>query len=340
MELPPLPTQPEGVPWPTQGWPRAMDAAIPSRASALLAEAFDRKDLGETQAVLIVQRGRIIFERYGEGGAAEDTFHSWSMAKSITHALTGLLVADGVLDVRAPVDAPEWRAPGDPRAAITLDHLLRMQSGLAFTEEYRPDQPSDVIAMLFGEGKHDVAHFAASFPLAHPPGAHMAYASGSTNIIARRLGAAIGKSGAAFEAFMRARLFAPLGMASPIPKFDAAGTFIGSSFCFATAQDFARFGLLYLRGGVWEGRQHLPREWIDHARTPTNRQPGAADGPYGAHWWLETGGPGSFSANGYDGQYIVLAPDLDLILVRHGRTPLDLKEPLKAWIAALVDAFR
>jgi CubicO group peptidase (beta-lactamase class C family) len=127
---------------------------------------------------------------------------------------------------------------------------------------------------------------------------------------------------------------------SPIPKFDAAGTFIGSSFCFATAQDFARFGLLYLRGGVWEERALLPRAWIDYARTPTYQQPGAADGPYGAHWWLETAGPGTFSANGYDGQFIILAPDIDLILVRHGATPLDKKERLKAWVGELVACFR
>ncbi|NWG54511.1 MAG: serine hydrolase [Hydrogenophilaceae bacterium] len=343
MSLPPLPAQPSDVPWPTKAWPRGEQPSLPARFEALIAEALaapDSPTLGQTHALLIAQRGRILFERYGAGFAAGDTFPSWSMAKSITHALAGLIVADGVLDIDAPADVPEWRGANDPRAAITLDHLLRMSSGLSFTEEYRPDQPSDVIEMLWGKGKDDVAAFAASFPLAHQPGTHMAYASGSTNIVARCLARAIRKVGPDFEAFMRARLFAPLGMTSPIPKFDAAGTFIGSSFCFATAQDFARFGLLYLRGGVWEGRPLLPRAWIDYARTPTYQQPGAVDGPYGAHWWLETAGPGTFSANGYDGQYIILAPDLDLILVRHGATPLDKKERLKAWVGEVVDCFR
>lgn len=129
-------------------------------------------------------------------------------------------------------------------------------------------------------------------------------------------------------------------MTSPIPRFDAAGTFIGSSYCFATARDFARFGLLYLRDGVWEGQRLLPEGWVDYARTPTYQQPGVIEGRYGAHWWLDVGGPGSFSANGYDGQYTVLVPDLDLILVRHGATPLDRKDDLKAWVGEVIGAFR
>ena len=125
------------------------------------------------------------------------------------------------------------------------------------------------------------------------------------------------------------------------PKFDDAGTFIGSSFCFATARDFARFGLLYLRDGVWDGRKLLPEGWVDYARTPTFQQPGAeADGRYGAHWWLDIGGPGSFSANGYDGQFTVCVPDLDLVLVRHGATPLEKKDALKAWIGEVIGCFR
>ena len=139
---------------------------------------------------------------------------------------------------------------------------------------------------------------------------------------------------------MRARLFEPLGMKSAAPRFDASGTFIGSSFCFATPRDFARFGLLYLRGGVWEGQALLPRSWIDYARTPTFQQAGGdVDGPYGAHWWLDLAGPGSFSANGYDGQYIVICPDRDLIIVRHGATPVAAQPALKAWLKDLAAAF-
>lgn len=344
QSLPPLPPQPVGVPWPTHDWPTGpLPARLgQTRFAALLDQAFAARatpTLGETHALVIVQGGRIVHEQYGEGFGPDQTYPSWSKAKSITHALVGIAVGDGRIDVAAPADVPEWR--GDARAAITLDQLLRMSSGLKWLEEYLPDQPSDVIAMLFGEGKDDVAGFAAGFPLAHEPGSHWYYSSGTTNIVVRALGRALGAQGEAFEAFMRARLFDPIGMRSPVPKFDAAGTFIGSSFCFCTARDFARFGLLYLRDGMWDGRRVLPEGWADYARTPTFQQDDPSiDSRYGAHWWLDFGGPGSFSANGYDGQFTVCVPDLDLVLVRHGATPLDLKDQLKAWIGDVVGCFR
>jgi CubicO group peptidase (beta-lactamase class C family) len=343
MTLIPLPTQPAGVAWPTDAWPEGeVDKAHAAAVERRLAYAFAPEavaDLGETHAVVVIQRGRLIAERYADGFGPDQTYPSWSMAKSITQALTGLLVGDGRLDVRAPTPAPEWRAAGDPRAAITLDLLLRMSSGLAFVEDYEPDHPSDVIAMLFGEGKADVAHFAARQPLAQAPGTFWSYSSGTTNIVSRALSQALDAYGPDFEAFMRQRLFEPLGMASASPKFDAAGTFIGSSYCFCTARDFARFGLLYLRDGVWAGRRLLPEGWVDYARTPTWQQPND-EGPYGAHWWLGMAGPGSFSANGYEGQYTAVIPDLDMVIVRHGRTPLDRKPAAKAWVGALAQAFR
>jgi CubicO group peptidase (beta-lactamase class C family) len=184
----------------------------------------------------------------------------------------------------------------------------------------------------------DVAAYAAAKPLEHAPGSFWSYSSGTTNIVSRCLSRASGLYGADFEAFMRERLFAPLGMTSPIPKFDAAGTFIGSSFCFCTAHDFARFGLFYLRDGVWEGRRILPEGWVDYARTPTWQQPND-DGPYGAHWWLNLA-TGAFAAQGYGSQFIVVAPDLDLVLVRSGDTPLALKQNATAWVAEVVGCFR
>ncbi len=346
MSLPPLLPQPDDIPWPTEEWPTGplpahADAAL---IAAALNEAFAARapsELGETHALLIVQGGRLLAERYADGFGPDLTCPSWSMAKSLTQALVGLAVADGVIDIAARADVPQWQASGDPRAAITLDHLLRMSSGLAFVEDYSPDHPSDVIEMLFGKGRDDVAGFAASFPLAHQPGSFFAYSSGSTNIVSACLARALGAKGLAVEAFMRERLFAPLGMAGAKPRFDEAGTFIGSSFCSATPRDFARFGLLYQRGGVWEGRQLLPASWIDYARTPTFQQPsGEIDGPYGAHWWLDLAGPGTFSANGYDGQYIVICPDRDLIVVRHGRTRVANQPALKAWLCDLAGLFR
>lgn len=343
-DLPPLPAQPAGVPWPTDAWPTGElpDNMDKARFARLMDAAFGENpsaELGETFGTVIVKGGKLVHEQYAPDYGPDRTCPSWSKAKSITHALVGVLVGDGKIDIHAPADVPEWAAPGDPRGRITLDLLLRMSSGLVFREDYVPEHPSDVIAMLWGEGKDDTAHFAASFALAHEPGSHWSYASGTTNIVSRCAARAAGASGPDFHRFMRERLFDPLGMKSPTPKFDKAGTFIGSSFCFCRPRDFARFGLLYLRGGIWEGKRLLPEGWADYARTPTWQQAGA-EAPYGAHWWLGLAGPGSFSANGFEGQYTVLIPELDMVLVRNGKTPLEMKENPKKWIAEVVDCFR
>ncbi len=308
---------------------------------ALVAEAFASKmtlTLGETHALLVVQGGRVTFERYGEGFDVSSTHHSWSKAKSITQALVGLLVKDGKLSIDAPADVPEWA--GDARSGITLDQLLRMSSGLKFSEDYVPSSgSSDVIAMLFQEGKDDVAAYAAAQPLEHAPGTYWSYASGTTNIVSRIASRALNAYGPDFERFMRERLFQPLGVRSALPRFDKAGTFIGSSYCFMTARDFARFGLLYLRDGIWDGQRLLPEFWVDYSRTPTPQQAGVDSNRYGAHWWLDFAGPGSFSANGYEGQFTIIAPERDLIIVRHGATPLALKDNLKDWIGNLAKCF-
>ena len=339
MSLAPLPTQPTDLPYPTQDWPLGdLPGTLDrSRFDALMAHGFSAFD--ETHAVVIVQGGRLIYERYGPEHGPDITCMSWSKAKSLTQALAGILVGDGKLDIHAPADVPEWTTPGDPRGAITLDQLLRMSSGLEFSEVYLPEKPSDTIAMMWGVGKDDVAHYAADKPLAYRPDSFWSYSSGTTNIVSRVLARTIDAHGADFEAFMRERLFEPLGMRTPVPKFDEAGTFIGSSFCFTSARDFARFGLLYLRDGVWEGRRILPTGWVDYARTPTWQQT-EADGRYGAHWWLGIAGPDTFSANGHEGQYTVVVPELDLVMVRHGRTATELGKELRAWIGSVVHCFR
>lgn len=344
MSLPPLPTQSPDIAWPTHAWPQAPLPAAMDRASfdRLMEEGFaatPEDALGETHALVVVQHGQLIHEQYGNDFGPDVTCPSWSKAKSITQALVGMMVGEGKMDIHAKADAPEWADPKDPRHAITLDQLLRMSSGLKFREEYSPENPSDVIDMLWGKGKEDVAHFAASFPLAHEPDSFFNYSSGTSNIVSRAIARAIGKSGADFEAFMHERLFDKLGMTSVRPKFDAAGTFIGSSFCFATARDFARFGLLYLRDGIWEGERLLPEGWVDYSRTPTWQQEDCTDDPYGAHWWLGIAGPGTFSANGYEGQFTVAIPDIDAVIVRCGKTPGD-KVAIKAWIRAIADCFR
>lgn len=337
--LPTLPPQPTGTPWPTEAWPAGPLEADRSRFDTLMARAFgDGRDvaLGETHAFVAIHRGRLVAEHYAKDFGPDVTCPSWSKAKSITQALVGILVGDGKIDIHAPASAPEWKH--DSRRDITLDLLLRMSSGLAFVEEYIPGKPSDVIEMLWGRGKDDVAHFAASFPLVHAPGAFWSYSSGTSNIVARAASIAANAKGKDFERFMRTRLFEPLGMKSPMPKFDPAGTFIGSSFCFAAPRDFARFGLLYLRDGVWEGRRILPEGWVDYARRPTWQQP-TDQGRYGAHFWLDIAGEGSFSANGYEGQFTVIVPSRDLVLVRHGATIADLMQNVKDWIRAVAECF-
>ena len=338
-----LAVQPAETPWPTGAWPTAAlpETCDTARLAALLDTAFADpapKDMGETHAFLAIHKGHLVSERYWKDYKAADTYPSWSKAKSITHALIGILVREGKLDIHAPADVPEWQGADDPRRHITLDQLLRMSSGLAFTEDYVDAGVSDVIEMLFGKGKDDTAAFAAAFPLAHAPDTHWSYASGTTNIIARIAARATGKTEDDFAAFMLAELFTPLGITSAIPKFDDAGTFIGSSFCYCTAQDFARFGLLYARDGVWNGERILPEGWVDYARTPTATPDDEPLG-YGAHWWLNMCGPGSFSANGYQGQYTIVIPDKDLILVRHGLSNDEAGDVARAWLADVAACF-
>lgn len=340
-----LPPHPANLPWPKQSWPRG-DLAISADAKAKIEDrvghlfsAEAEPEFGTTHALLLVRNGALCLDHYGNGKSAADTFPSWSKAKSITHALVGLAYMDGLIDPHAPADVPAWQAENDPRREITLDHLLRMSSGLRFREDYVEAGVSDVIEMLFGEGKDDVAAFAAKSPLEHAPGSQWYYSSGTTNIVSACLSRALNKRGGDLEAWMRARLFEPLGMTSAQPKFDAAGHFIGSSFCYCTAEDFARFGYLYLRDGVWNGERLLPEGWVDYARSPTPVPETETQG-YGAHWWHGLGGPGSFSANGYQGQYTVLVPDLDLILVRHGDSIDEKGEALKSWITETIALIR
>ncbi len=315
----PLPPQPRGVAWPARDWTRRDSGPEVERArlSAALERAFASGPdgpTGVTHALVAIWRGALVVERYGAEGGPGVALPSWSMAKSMLHALAGMAVRDKIVEVGAPADVPAWRAPGDPRGAITLDSLLRMSSGLAFREDYVDAGRSDVIEMLFGSGKEDVAAFAERFPLEHAPDTVWSYSSGTSNIVAgvlrRRLGGAD-----ALRAYLRRELFDRLGMRSADPRFDAAGTWIGSSFVFATALDFARFGLLYLRDGVWEGERALPLGWVDYARTPT-RTSAAAE--YGAHWWLAQDGSGVFNASGYRGQFTVIDPSRDLVVVRLG----------------------
>jgi CubicO group peptidase (beta-lactamase class C family) len=338
----PFPPQPAGVAWPTDEWEEAapVDGVDTGRLSAAVARLLAQPpELGLTLALAVVHGGRLVAEGYADGVDRDTALISWSTAKSITHAVVGLLVGDGALRVDDPVGAPEWQADGDARARITLQQLLEMRSGLRFNEEYVDVGVSHVVDMLFFAGKDDVAAYAASLPLDHAPGTVWSYSSGTTNIVSRRCGGAVGGGEEGTRRFLHERLFGPLGMRSAEPSFDAAGTFIGSSFVHATARDFARFGLLYLRDGVWGDRRLLPAGWAEHARTPTPGVPAEEPFGYGAHWWLWRDVPGMFGAHGYEGQYVLVVPDRDLVVVRLGKTDADLRPNLVAALSEIVASF-
>ena len=298
----------------------------------------------DTRAILVVQDGRIIAERYAPGFDAKTPFLGWSMTKSVTSALVGVLVRQGRLNLDAPAPVPEWRAPGDPRSAITLRQLLTMSSGLKFVEDYVAGSNSS--QMLFHEA--DMAGYAAGLPLAHPPGTKWSYSSGTANIVARIVRQAVGGRPGDFERFARDELFAPLGMGSAVIEPDVSGTPVGSSYGYATARDWARFGGLYLNGGEANGRRILDPSWIDFTRTPT---PAAPTQLYGAMFWLNGGpatGPGArdlphlpeelYRADGHNGQFVAVLPSRRAVIVRLGWTPEGRQFDLDRHFAAIVAA--
>jgi CubicO group peptidase (beta-lactamase class C family) len=303
---------------------------------------------GISLAMVVVHRGDLVAERYGVQPAnafaaeqeldADSTLISWSTAKSMTHAACGVLVRDGLLDLEAPAPVPEWR--GTDKERITLLDLLEMRPGLRFVEDYVDGETSDCIAMLFGDGAADHAAYAAALPLDHAPGTFWNYSSGTTNIICRILGAVVGGGREGMEAFLHDRLFGPIGMTSAIPKFDDAGTWVGSSYVYATARDFARFGELYRHDGVTErGERILPEGWVDHGRTKVAHEasddlPSGFD--YGRHWWMWPEHPHSIAAHGYEGQYVVIVPDRELTVVHLGKTPAEVRRHLVGAVDNLI----
>jgi len=304
---------------------------------------------GTSLACVVVHRGRVVRERYGHqpdtvfgpGGPVDrdTTLISWSMAKSITHALVGILVNDGLMDVDASVKVPEW--VDSPRSLITLRDLMRMRDGLRFVEDYVVDESgnaaSDVIAMLFGEGADDVAGYARSRPARHEPGAVWSYSSGTTNIVCSLIGELVGGQDRV-RSFIDDRLFGPLGMRSATARFDAAGTFIGSSYVYATARDFARFGYLYLRGGQWGDREIVPPSWVDsvhdmHAVDPENSH------GYSWHWWNWNSRPETMAALGYEGQRTIVDPTRDLVVVHLGKWVAETQPELDRHLTSIVESF-
>ena len=328
-----------------------------SEVASLVDALFSRPESeGRSLALLIQQRGEVVAEQYGSQPAndfqagsnldADSALISWSMAKSITHAAVGILVADGLLDVDAPASVPAWA--GTSKAEITILQLLEMRSGLHFIEDYVDGETSNCIEMLFGDGGLSHAEYAARQPLVHGPGTVWNYSSGTSNIVARIVGdlvhGAPGGDPAEREASMRSflsdRLFGPAGMDSAEPKFDGAGDFVGSSYVYATARDFARFGELYRHDGVTDlgaGDRILPAGWTAHAahQVATDEESGFG---YGRHWWSWPDFPGSYSCHGYEGQFIVVVPDTEIVLVHLGKTDIAAAPALRSRLRGMLRA--
>lgn len=283
----------------------------PSEDTAALHDAVGMAfgDYGQettgTRAVIVVHHGRIVAERYASGFNRRTRLTGWSMAKSVTNALIGILVRQGRLNVAEPAPVDGWQA--DERSKITIENLLRMNSGLKWWEYY--GGPSDATRMLYKE--KDMGEYAMKSSLGHKPGEVFNYSSGTANILSSIIRRTVGDS--SYYRFPYEQLFYRIGMNSAILEPDAGGTFVGSSYCYATARDWARFGLLYLQDGVWNGHRLLPERWVEFTR---------AGKGYGALWWLNRGGRyphmsrDCYWCNGYEGQYIWVIPSKDLVIVR------------------------
>jgi len=291
-----------------------------------------------TLARLVLHKGEVVSEFYGPEVTAQTTLISWSMAKCITHALVGIAQMDGLLHVENNNLFPEWAH--DERRNITLQQLLEMRSGLTWVEDYVDGDASDVIEMLFGSGVDDNGGYAIAQPLATTPGSEWVYSSGTTNIVTRHLGNVLGDASGShvnIERFIRTRLFDAIGMQAE-PKFDATGTFVGSSYVYATAREFAKFGQLYLHDGMCNGKRILPEGWVDHARTQHVFDDETGLG-YGAHWWTLPGERNSLVASGYEGQYIIVIPDRDLVVVRLGKTVAEQRNAVVAELREVIEQY-
>lgn len=304
-------------------WPDQVDGpAATDAVDAIFAEPVPERPR-RTRALVVVHKGRIVAERYARGFDAQMPLVGWSMSKTGMNALIGLRVKDGTLARDERHLMPEWLSRDDMRGAITLDALLRMTSGLAFDED-PGDKLSDVSQMMFVQG--NTAAYAASKPLTFAPGTHWSYSTGSTAILSGVLRESFDDE-REYLRYPRERLFGPLGMRTAQLAPDASGNLMGGAFLYASARDWARFGLLYLRDGVWDGEQILPQGWVSYSTTPTIQSP---QDEYGAQIWLKLtksrnlGEPpmpqDAFYMLGHNGQVVAMIPSKDLVVVRLGQT--------------------
>lgn len=312
-----------------------VDRAI-SRAFGDDLPADDAAALG-TRAVVVLQGGQIVGERYADGFDAQTRQLGWSMSKSVASLLAGRLVEQGSVSLDQTGLRADWT---DDRAQISLENLLRMHSGLAWDETYALGTP--ITEMLYLQG--DMAGFAASQPLDHPIGEYQQYSSGSTNVACSAMLFAAGGDVGLTDSL----LFEPLGLASAAWETDETGLPVCSSYLWAVPRDWAALGQFALDDGVWGGERLLPSDWITQSATDAGT-PEGEDEPYGLSWWLNQGADGSlrfpevpadaFWMSGHDGQRVYVVPSADLVVVRMGFSPGVEAEDLRAndLVAELVD---
>jgi CubicO group peptidase (beta-lactamase class C family) len=321
-------------------------------------EALFDANQGETRAVLMVEKGKVTAKRYAPGYSDETRFISWSMAKTLTAMLVGELVADGKLTLDAPVPFEEWQKPGDPRGAITLRQMLHMASGLDHTEGLDPEMGeqgilgSDTTQTLFVRGEQPMAATGIAKPMEAKPGEKFEYSSITSLMLSELITRQLTDSkdpktrAATYRAFAEERLFKPAGITSAVMDFDSEGTQIGGSIIYMTLDDWGRFGKLLLDGKGADGTQALSPDWLTLLRTPS-----PTDGGYAAHVWLnrKLNGDGSslfpgkgpdnvYAAIGHLGQYVIVSPEQNLILVRLGKTDDGKLEPVKAALGDVVQS--
>jgi CubicO group peptidase (beta-lactamase class C family) len=300
-----------------------------SRIDAAVAQGFGGPDSrARVRSVLIVKGGKLVYEAYHPHDGPDSVMPSWSIAKSFTSAVIGLLVGDGKLDVHKPAPVTAWADPSDPRHAITIADLLHMSSGLKWVEDYQDTPDSDIFKMV---GAPEASAYPASLPLTSKPGTVWHYSTGTAAILAGIIIDTLGSEQAA-ERYIRTRLLDPIGITSTRFALDHSGRWFGGFGADSTPRDFARFGLLYLRDGVWNHKRILPAGWVEYTRTP-----GPATPQYGAQWWLGIE-PGTFAAEGLFGQYILVAPARDLVIVVTSSASSKSTPLLRAVYAAFADA--
>jgi CubicO group peptidase (beta-lactamase class C family) len=279
-----------------------------------------------TAAFLVAHRGRIVAERYAPGIGRDTQLESWSMGKSLTATLVGLLVHEGALRLDQPAPIDEWQRPGDPRAAITVADLLRMQSGLAFSGPTR----SLGRMLLFGvpdhlriyTGMEDVFRFAVSRPAEHPPGAIGRYRNCDPLALGALVRRIVEARGDDYLSWPQRALFDRIGIRRQVLETDLRGNFILTGFDYGTARNWARLGLLYLRDGAWQGERLLPEGYARFVAAPA---PGWDEPIYGGLFWINGTGRyalprDAFYMAGNGGQRVFVVPSHDLVIVRMGHT--------------------